>query len=290
MRIAEKGTDDLTVKNREGDHIGTVKDNKNQCTIDATLSRLVQIAATLRGEHGCVWDKEQTFASVKPLLLEESYEVLEAIDEDDRNHLKEELGDLLFQIIFLSQLSAEEDKFTIVEVIETICAKLIRRHPHVFGKETATSSQEVLARWEQIKQSEGKKPRESVLDGVPRRLPGLLRAHRLQEKAARVGFDWEHADQVLDKVREEVTEFEDAFYRKNTQEMEDELGDILFALVNMARFIKVDPDRALSRSIARFISRFQLIEKKARERGKVLQEMSLQEMDELWEEAKKDAA
>ncbi|MEW6380062.1 MAG: nucleoside triphosphate pyrophosphohydrolase [bacterium] len=265
-------------------------EDKNRHTVGEAFTRLVQIAATLRGEHGCVWDKEQTFASVKPLLLEESYEVLEAIDEDDGNHLKEELGDLLFQIIFLAQLSAEEDRFTIVEVIETICAKLIRRHPHVFGKETATSSREVLTRWEQIKQSEGKKPRESVLDGVPRQLPALLRAHRLQEKAARAGFDWEHADQVLDKVREEISEFEDAFFRKNTQEMEDELGDILFALVNMARFIKVDPDRALSRSITRFICRFQLIEKKARERGKVLQEMSLQEMDELWEEAKKDMA
>lgn len=266
------------------------ENNSSRHTIGASFLQLVQIADTLRGEHGCPWDKEQTYSSVKPLLLEETYEVMAAIDEDDHDHLKEELGDLLFQIIFLSRLSAEEKKFTIAEVIETICAKLIRRHPHVFGEEKVASSQQVLARWEEIKQSEGKNRRNSVLDGVPHQLPSLLRAHRIQEKAARVGFDWPSADQVLDKIREEIKEFEDAFFSQNVQEMEDELGDVLFALVNMARFIKIDPDRALNRSIARFISRFQLIEKKARERGKDMGEMSLQEMDELWEEAKRDKA
>lgn len=265
-----------------------MKEEKNQRTIAESFIQLVQIAATLRGEHGCVWDKEQTYASVKPFLLEESYEVLAAIDEDNSDHVKEELGDLLFQVIFLAQIAAEEEKFDVGDVIKDICAKLIRRHPHVFGEESVANSQEVLVRWEQIKQAEGKRQRESVLDGIPHQLPGLLRAHRIQEKAARVGFDWDCADQVLDKVREEVAEFETAFSRKDSQEMEDELGDVFFALVNMARFIKIDPDRALSRAIARFMSRFRYIEKKARESGKDLVKMSLQEMDELWKEAKKE--
>jgi tetrapyrrole methylase family protein / MazG family protein len=265
-----------------------VTENKSQRTIHESFLHLVQIAATLRGDHGCVWDKEQTYGSIKPFLLEESYEVMAAIDEDDSDHVKEELGDLLFQIIFLAQIAAEEKKFDVGDVIETICAKLIRRHPHVFGEETITNSQEVLARWEKIKQDvEGRSRKESLLDGVSQQLPGLLRAYRIQEKAARVGFDWDHADQVLEKVREEIAEFETAFSRKDSQEMEDELGDVFFALVNMARFIQIDPDRALSRAIARFMSRFRFIENKARERGKDLMEMSLQEMDELWKEAKK---
>jgi tetrapyrrole methylase family protein / MazG family protein len=263
-----------------------VKENKNHHSISESFIKLLQIAATLRGDNGCVWDKEQTYASIKPFLLEESYEVMAAIDEDNSDHVKEELGDLLYQIIFLAQIAAEEEKFDAGDVIEDICTKLIRRHPHVFGDESAANSQEVLARWEQIKLAEGRIPKESVLDGIPHQLPGLLRAHRIQEKAARVGFDWEHADQVLDKVREEIAEFETAFSRKDSQEMEDELGDVFFALVNMARFIEIDPDKALSRAIARFMSRFRYIEKKARESGKDLVEMSLQEMDELWKEAK----
>ncbi|MEW5803613.1 MAG: nucleoside triphosphate pyrophosphohydrolase [bacterium] len=263
-----------------------MKENKSQDTVGKSFMHLVQIAATLRGDHGCVWDKEQTKSSIKPFFLEECYEVLAAIDEDDSEHIKEELGDLLYQIIFLARIAAEEKEFDIVAVIETICDKLIRRHPHVFGEETVASSREVLERWEQIKRAEGKSPKESVLDGVPRQLPGLLRAHRIQEKAARVGFDWDHADQVLDKIKEEMAEFETAFSRNNEQEMEDELGDVFFALVNMARFMKIDPEKALSRSIARFIFRFRFIEQKARERGKDLAKMSLQEMDELWKEAK----
>jgi tetrapyrrole methylase family protein / MazG family protein len=265
-----------------------VEENKNHRSIGESFIKLLQIAATLRGDKGCVWDKEQTYASIKPFLLEESYEVMAAIDEDDSDHVKEELGDLLYQIIFLAQIATEEEKFDAGDVIEDICAKLIRRHPHVFGEESVANSQEVLARWEQIKQTEGRTPKESVLDGIPHQLPGLLRAHRIQEKAARVGFDWERADQVLDKVREEIAEFETAFSRKDSQEMEDELGDVFFALVNMARFIEIDPDKALSRAIARFTSRFRYIEKKARESGKGLVEMSLQEMDELWKEAKKE--
>ena len=264
-----------------------MKEVKNQHSIGESFIQLVQIAATLRGEHGCVWDKEQTSSSIKPFLLEESYEVMAAIDEDNSEHVKEELGDLLYQVIFLAQIAAEEEKFDVGDVIEEICAKLIRRHPHVFGEESVANSREVLVRWEQIKQAEGKKKRESVLDGIPHQLPGLLRAHRIQEKAARVGFDWDHAEQVLDKVKEEVAEFEAAFSGQDPQEMEDELGDVFFALVNMARFIKIDPDRALNRAIARFMVRFRYVEKKAREGGKDLADMSLQEMDELWKEAKR---
>ena len=266
-----------------------------------SLARLVQIAATLRGEHGCVWDREQTVLSLKPFLLEECYELLAAIDEEsikgkdehkdehnyEHNNVKEELGDLLYQIVFLSQIFSEEKKFTISDVINYICAKLIRRHPHVFGNEKVADSKEVLARWEEIKKEEGKFPKKSLLDGVPHQLPGLMRAHRLQEKAARVGFDWEYADQVLAKIREEIKEFEKAFFAQDAQAMEDELGDIFFSLVNMARFIQVDPEKALAGTIRRFISRFQFIERKAKEEGTNLRNMSIQEMDYLWEVAKK---
>ena len=202
--------------------------------------------------------------------------------------MREELGDLLYQIIFLSQIFSEEKKFDAGDVIDHICAKLIRRHPHVFGNEKAADSKEVLARWEEIKKEEGKAPKKSVLDGVPHQLPGLMRAHRVQEKASRVGFDWEYADQVLVKIREEMKEFENAFFAKDVQGMENELGDLLFSLVNMARFIKVDPEKALARTIGRFISRFHFLEKKALEEGKNLMEMSIQEMNNLWEVAKKD--
>ena len=267
---------------------------KNFDTAGQSLIRLVQIAAILRGENGCVWDKEQTIFSLKPFLLEECYELLAAIDEEgidkegnNNDKVKEELGDVLYQVIFLSQIFTEEKKFTIADVIDHICAKLIRRHPHVFGNEKVTNSREVLARWEEIKKEEGKTPKKSVLDGVPYQLPGLLRAHRIQEKAARVGFDWEYADQVLAKIREEIQEFEDAFFVQDTQEMENELGDLLFSLVNMARFIKVDPEKALAGTIGRFISRVHFMEKKAQEEGRSLMEMSIQEMDNLWEVAKK---
>jgi len=263
-------------------------------TAGKSLTRLVQIADVLRGENGCVWDKEQTVSSLKPFLLEECYELLAAIDEEsidkegnDNEKVKEELGDVLYQVIFLSQIFTEEKKFTIVDVIDHICAKLIRRHPHVFGNEKVADSKEVLARWEEIKKEEGKTPKKSVLDGVPYQLPGLLRAHRIQEKAARVGLDWEYADQVLAKIREEIQEFENAFFAQDAQGMENELGDLLFSLVNMARFIKIDPGKALAGTIGRFISRVHFMEKEAQEGGKNLMEMSIQEMDTLWEVAKK---
>ncbi len=248
--------------------------------------QLIEIASILRGENGCVWDKEQTGISLKPFLLEECYEVLSAVDAEDAVNLKEELGDLLYQVIFMAQIFSEEEKFDIADVLKGICDKLIRRHPHVFGDDKVNDSKEVLAKWEKIKEGEKGKCKHSVLEGIPKQLPGLMRAHRVQEKAARVGFDMEHIDQVFDKVKEEMGEFEASYHAKDGQ-MEKELGDILFSLVNMARFISIDPEKALNKAICRFMARFRFIEKNALAEGKELTDMSLHEMDNLWEAAKK---
>lgn len=264
-----------------------MREKKDYHAIGKSFVRLVQIAATLRGEQGCVWDKEQTISSLKPFLLEECYEVVAAIDEENDEEIKEELGDLLYQVIFLGQIFFEHQKFDIEEVIDTICAKLIRRHPHVFGDERASTSKEVLARWEEIKKEEGKDSPKSILDGVPHQLPGLMKAHRIQEKASRVGFDWSDATEVLAKVREEIGELEEVLACNQAVRIEAELGDLFFALVNFSRFVHIDPERALNRTIRRFISRFTFLERRAREEGKVLSEMSLQEMDTWWEEAKR---
>src|SRR3989338_7297266 len=237
---------------------------------------LVKIMERLRGNDGCPWDKEQNRKSLKPYLIEETYEVLEAIDEGKPEKIKEELGDLLFQILFHAQISKDMGEFDINDVIEKIHEKMIRRHPHVFstppipplqrgGGTGGINAKDALAQWEDIKKKEkGDEGRRSVLDGVPKELPSLLMAHRLQDKAARVGFDWEHIDQVFTKVEEEMDEFRRAFSDKNTEEMENELGDLLFALVNIARFIEEE------------------IARQCRE----LKNVSLEEMDKLWNEAK----
>ena len=257
---------------------------------------LVKIMERLRGNDGCPWDKEQNRKSVKPYLIEESYEVLEAIDEGKPEKIKEELGDLLFQILFHAQISKDMGEFDINDVIKKIHEKMIRRHPHVFnppsppfnkGGKWGISAKDALAQWEDIKKKEkGYEGRKSVLDGVPKELPSLLMAHRLQDKAARVGFDWEHIDQVFAKVEEEMDEFRKAFSDKNADEMENELGDLLFALVNIARFIEVNPEDALRKTISRFIKRFHYIEEEIAKQGRELKNVSLEEMDKLWDEAK----
>ena len=252
------------------------------------FAELVEIMARLRGSGGCPWDREQTHESIKPYLIEETYEVLEAIDEQDPAKLREELGDLILQVVFHAQMAEEAGAFSIADVLGTISDKLRRRHPHVFGDVKAETAQEVLFNWEQIKQAERRREKgeASLLDGVPRELPALLRAHRLQEKASRVGFDWAEAQEVLRKVEEELAELRAAMQAQGTDRMEAEMGDLLFALVNLSRFIAVNPEEALRKTIARFIARFRFIEEELVRRGRSLKQASLQEMDALWADAK----
>ena len=250
---------------------------------------LVDIMARLRGPDGCPWDKEQTRESLKPFLVEETYEVLEAIDEGSPEKIKEELGDLLFQVVFHARLAEEQGDFSIQDILENIARKMIRRHPHVFGDKELKTSADVLVDWELIKKTEeGYRTRKSILEGVPKELPALIRAHRLQERAARVGFDWDKVDDVVSKLDEEVGEFKDTLQNRDRSEMEDELGDIFFALVNIARFIGINPEDALRKTISKFISRFQFVEEKAALEGRELSDMTLGEMDALWEQAKQN--
>jgi len=250
------------------------------------LSELIAIMSALRGENGCPWDKEQTRESLKPFIVEEAYEVLEAIDERKPEAIREELGDLLFQIVFQCQIAKEREEFDMSDVIDKIGKKMVARHPHVFGDADYKTSAEVLVHWEEQKKREGKQ-RESVLDGIPKELPSLLRAHRLQDRASRVGFDWERVEDVLPKLDEELKEFREALKRQRTDEIEDELGDIFFVLVNISRFVGINPEDALRKTISKFISRFRYIEMAAADRGKTLSDMTLSEMDALWDEAKK---
>jgi tetrapyrrole methylase family protein/MazG family protein len=249
------------------------------------LKKLIDIMSALRGDKGCPWDKEQTRDSLKPFLLEETYEVLEALDEGDNEKIKEELGDLLFQIVFHCQLAKEKSEFDIDDVIEKISRKMLNRHPHVFGKTKFKNKEHFRKYWDEEKKREGKK-RESILEGVPKALPSLLRAHKLQKKAARVGFDWEKTEDVFEKMNEELEEFRKALKNKKQPEIEDELGDIFFMLVNISRFVGVNPEDALRKTISKFISRFRYIEMKAADKKRNLSDMTLKEMDALWDEAK----
>lgn len=239
----------------------------------------------LRGQ--CPWDRQQTHETLKPYLIEEAYELLEAIDEGDPQKMKEELGDLLLQIVFHARLAEERGDFDMGGVIQGICEKMVARHPHVFGGAKLETAEEVAGQWEERKREEGKL-RGSALEGVPEGMPALLRAHRLQSRASKVGFDWEKIEDVLGKLDEELGEFREALKSHGRAEVEDELGDIFFVLVNVSRFAGVNPEEALRKTISKFISRFRHIEKKAAEKGAGLREMSLEEMDALWEDAKKD--
>lgn len=249
------------------------------------FEKLLEIVDELHGEKGCPWDKEQTRDSLKPFLIEETYEVLEAIDEGSPEKIKEELGDLLFQVIFHCQIAKKQAEFDINDVIKGISEKMKSRHPHVFGDASYETSKEVLKQWEDRKKEEGKN-RESILEGIPRELPALVRAHRIQSRAARVGFEWKKIEDVFAKLDEELDEFRDAFENKNQGEIEDELGDVFFVLVNISRFVGVSPEDALRKTISKFISRFRYIEMRASDAGRSLSDMTLEEMDELWDEAK----
>ena len=246
---------------------------------------MIKIMSALRGKKGCPWDREQTMESLKPFIVEEAYEVLEAIDEKNPEAVKEELGDLLFQIVFQCQIAKEKGEFEMSDVIEKIGRKMIARHPHVFGDADYRTSAEVLVHWEAQKKLEGKQ-RESLLEGVPKTLPSLLRAHRLQDRASRVGFDWDKIDDVMKKLDEEIGEFREAMEKKQEDAIEEELGDVLFMLVNISRFIGVNPEDALRKTISKFISRFRYIEMAAADSGRKLADMTLAEMDALWDEAK----
>ena len=246
--------------------------------------------ARLRAPGGCPWDREQTFDTIKPYLLEETYEVLDAIDRRDWSELTGELGDLLLQAVFFSQMAAEQNLFGIEDALDAINEKLIRRHPHVFAQETAQTAGDVRRIWGEVKAEEKKRKGEhdtGLLDPVPRALPALVEAQQLTSRAALVGFDWENAGQVLEKLHEELAEFESARRTTSHAELEDELGDLLFVLVNLARFVKVDPEQALRKTNAKFRRRFGYIERKLAERGKSPEAATLTEMDALWEESKR---
>ncbi len=246
-----------------------------------SFDRLRTILDELRVE--CPWDKKQTIHSLQPQTLEEVYELSETITNEDWKGLKEELGDLLLHIVFYSKIGAEQGKFDIGDVIEGVCNKLINRHPHIYGNVKVDNETEVKANWEKIKQQEGKK---SILSGVPKAMPALVKALRLQEKTKQVGFEWENVGQVQDKVNEEVAELYEAVENGNQKDIEEEFGDVFFALINYARFVKVDPERALELTNKKFIRRFQLVESMAEEQGKSLHDMTLWEMDELWNKVK----
>ena len=249
------------------------------------FDRLVSIMNRLRQPDGCPWDQEQTHRSLRRYLLEETYEVLETLDNEDFSELKEELGDLLLQVVFHAQLAKEEGVFTIEDVIEGINAKLIRRHPNVFGDAVIDTAEEQTRNWELLKKEEG---RSSAIQGVPKELPALLLAWRIQQKAAQVGFDWDDIADVWAKVEEELNELKEASQSGNPDEIEAEFGDALFALVNLSRFLKLNPEDALRRTIRKFRTRFQKVEQELKSRGKSPEDSNLKEMDEIWNLIKKN--
>ena len=247
------------------------------------IDRLLTIMDELREQ--CLWDKKQTFESLRHLTIEETYELSDAILDRNLKEIKNELGDLLLHIAFYSKLGSEEKIFDIADVANSISEKLIHRHPHIYGDLVVQDEDEVKKNWEALKLKEGKK---SVLEGVPKGLPSLVKAQRIQDKAAGVGFDWEQPEQVWEKVQEELAEFNTEVENGSGNDREVEFGDLLFSMINYARFLKINPDTALERTNQKFTKRFQYLEGKAKEQGKTLEQMTLTEMDLYWEEAKKE--
>ncbi|MDF2987391.1 MAG: MazG family protein [Eubacterium sp.] len=272
-----------------GQTVPTVICKGENCLMnEGKLERLIDIMKLLRSEEGCPWDREQTHESLKKYLIEETYEYLEVVDLDDKARMCEELGDVLLQIVFHARIAEENGDFNIGDVINRVCDKMIHRHPHVFGDVSAETSSQVLKNWEEIKKKEkGVKDQTSVLQDVPKNLPALMRGYKVQQKAAQVGFDWTNPEDVFAKLREEIDELEAEFKKENKAGIQDELGDVLFSVVNLSRFLKVHPELSLTQSTNKFIGRFEHIEKSAQAQEKRLSDMSLEEMEALWVEAKR---
>src|SRR5499426_1927657 len=263
------------------------------------FDRLVEIMTTLRGPNGCPWDKQQDFSSLKPMLVEEVYEVLEAIDNEDYDGLAEELGDLLLHVVFHAQLGKEASQFDINTVIEKISDKLIRRHPHVFGNESASTPEEVIKNWEAIKAEEKAQKlkhrtpeQRSLLEGIPSKLPAIHEAHQISSRAARVGFDWPNIEGIFDKLQEEMHELKEVISsggeESRRERLEDEIGDMLFVIVNIARYLQIDSESALKRANRKFKARFHYMEGELAKQGKSLEETPLEEMEALWQKAKSE--
>ena len=257
-----------------------MKKERNKQAIES-FERLLDIMDELREK--CPWDRKQTFETLRHLTIEETYELADAIIENDTDEIKKEVGDLLLHIVFYAKIGSEENAFDIKSVIDSLNEKLIRRHPHIYGDEKVENSEQVKENWEQIKLKEGIK---STLSGVPKTLPALVKADRIQDKARGVGFDWDNSQQVWEKVEEEIEELKEEVRNNNKEKIEQEFGDTLFALINYARFIDVNPETALERTNKKFINRFQFIEEKALLQGRSLKDMTLEEMDKIWNEAK----
>ena len=253
-----------------------------------SLSKLIKITETLMGDDGCPWDKVQTRESLKPYLVEETYEVLEALDQNDPEKIKDELGDLLYQILFHSKISSLKGEFNFGDVIDNLSEKMVRRHPHVFKGGKLNTPDQVIRQWEEIKKKENNKANQkSILDSIPINLPSLIRAQKLQKKAAKEGFDWEQINDVFDKLDEEIKEFKEAVLKKKNTDIQSEIGDIIFVITNIAKFYKVDAEEALRSTNNKFIKRFQYIEQKIEGKGKTLKDCPLEEMERYWQEAKK---
>ena len=252
-----------------------------------SMNRLVEIIDTLRAPGGCPWDREQDHKSIMKCLIEETYELADAIESDDAETLKEELGDVLLQVVFHSAIAKEEEAFTLDDVIHTLCDKLIYRHPHVFGDASVRNAEEVIKNWESLKRrEEGKKERASILSGIPATLPALLAALKIQSVASRVGFDWDSPAGVFDKITEEMVEVRDAMDAGNPEQIEEEIGDLIFSAVNLARLLKIDPETALRRTNKKFTRRFHAIEKAAQSQNISLGDMPMAEKERLWQQAK----
>ena len=251
-----------------------------------TFDDLVRLMTTLRGPNGCPWDRKQTLPDLKPYIIEEAYEVVDAIDNDDRQALMEEVGDMLLEAVFVAEITREEGTFDIYDSVTSIHDKLVRRHPHVFGDAEAKDAEQVLVNWEKLKNEERKAENKSVLAGVPASLPALLKASRLTEKAARVGFDWRGTEEVFEKLEEEIGELHEAVASGDATKVHDEIGDLLFTIANIARKLNVHPEEALQSTNRKFTRRFESMESVVRERGQNLDQLSLEEMDALWDAAK----
>ena len=252
-----------------------------------SLSKLIKITDTLMGEDGCPWDKVQTRESLKPYLVEETYEVLEALDTNDPEKIKDELGDLLYQILFHSKISSLTGEFDFRDVIDNLSEKMVRRHPHVFKEGELNTPDQVVKQWEEIKRNEKNQANQkSILDNIPKNLPSLLRAQKLQKKAAKEGFDWDQISDVFDKLDEEIAEFKEAVLKKKSADIQNEIGDIIFVITNIAKCYKIDAEEALRSTNNKFIKRFQYIEQKIEAKGKTLKDSPLEEMERYWQEAK----